>query len=257
MAGHLIVLLPVAAVWVAAAVVADGLPRLDRARALRRRTGWLSALTLHRPGADRRACCSWACRARATRWSTGPPPASALAAAPALMVAVCTVRRVRRLRAGAGAFARAPETPAPHGLRAAGAHPLIGLPLQVTALATVPAVVSAAGAGPPRRTGRDRPRDHRGRARRRRDRGTPRAAAQPARRAGDAGGRRLTASGSRPARIAARGSPGSPRTSGPASRAAARSPSGAAPSAARAAADGPPGTRRSPAASRPAGTTAR
>ncbi|MGC1210452.1 MAG: hypothetical protein WA890_04175, partial [Micromonospora sp.] len=43
------------------------------------------------------------------------------------------------------AFAAAPDTPAPHGLRAAAAHPLIGLPLQVTALALAPALVSAAG----------------------------------------------------------------------------------------------------------------
>ncbi|GAA4568266.1 hypothetical protein GCM10023176_22290 [Micromonospora coerulea] len=144
MAGHLIVLLPVAAVWVAAAVVADGLPRLDRARALRRRTGWLSALT--RTGLALTAAVllvglQSAGDTLVDRAATG----LALTAAPALMVAVCTVRRVRRLRAGAGAFARAPETPAPHGLRAAGAHPLIGLPLQVTALTTVPAVVSAAG----------------------------------------------------------------------------------------------------------------
>ncbi|MBM0259004.1 hypothetical protein JNW89_21785, partial [Micromonospora sp. 4G55] len=46
MDGHLIVLLPIAGVWLAAGVVADRLPRLDRARALRRRTGWLLALTL-------------------------------------------------------------------------------------------------------------------------------------------------------------------------------------------------------------------
>ena len=62
------------------------------------------------------------------------------------MAAVCSVRRVRRLWAGAGAFASAPATPAPHGLRAAAAHPLIGLPLQVTALATLPAVIAATGA---------------------------------------------------------------------------------------------------------------
>ncbi len=141
---HLAVLLPVAAVWVAAAVVADGLPRLDRARALRRRTGWLSALTL--AGLALTAAVLFA-----GLQSAGGTPVDraatglAVAAFPALVVAVCTVRRVRRLRAGAGAFARAPETPAPHGLRAAAAHPLIGLPLQVTALAVVPAVISAAG----------------------------------------------------------------------------------------------------------------
>ncbi|MGC4852234.1 hypothetical protein ACLQ24_02280 [Micromonospora sp. DT4] len=68
-----------------------------------------------------------------------------LATGPALVVAVCSVRRIRRLRARAGAFDAAPGTPAPHGLRAAAAHPLVGLPLQVTALATLPAVIATAG----------------------------------------------------------------------------------------------------------------
>ncbi|MFE9689907.1 hypothetical protein [Micromonospora sp. NPDC005806] len=141
---HLTVLLPVAAVWLAAGVVADGLPRLDRARALRRRTGWLSALTLT-------GLLLTAAILVVGPQSAGTTPIDraaaglTLAAAPALVVAVCTLRRVRRLRAGAGAFAAAPDTPAPHGLRAAAAHPLIGLPLQVTALAVLPAVVSAAG----------------------------------------------------------------------------------------------------------------
>ncbi|MFC4149187.1 hypothetical protein ACFO0M_23295 [Micromonospora mangrovi] len=141
---HLAVLLPIAAVWTAAGIVADGLPRLDRARALRRRTGWLSALTLT-------GLVLTAGVLLAGLQSAGTTPVDraaaglGLAAAPALVVAVCTTRRVRRLRAGAGAFARAPEIPAPHGLRAAAAHPLIGLPLQVTALAVVPALVSAAG----------------------------------------------------------------------------------------------------------------
>ena len=71
--------------------------------------------------------------------------ALALAAVPSLVVAVCTVRRVRRLRAGAGAFASAPGTPAPYGLRAAAAHPLVGLPVQVTALTMVPALIVAGG----------------------------------------------------------------------------------------------------------------
>ena len=142
---HLTVLLPIAAVWLAAGIVADGLPRLDRARALRRRTGWLSALTLTGLGLT-------AAVLIAGLQSAGTTPVDraaaglALAATPAAVVALCTVRRVRRLRAGAGAFAAAPDTPAPHGLRAAAAHPLIGLPLQVTALALVPALVSAAGA---------------------------------------------------------------------------------------------------------------
>lgn len=144
MDSHLLVLLPVAAVWAAAGVVADGLPRLDRACALRRRTGWLSALALT-------GLALTAAVLALGLQSDGTTPigrAAAdlrLAAAPALVAAVCSVRRIRRLRAGAGAFATAPDTPAPHGLRAAAAHPLLGLPLQVTALAVLPAVVSAAG----------------------------------------------------------------------------------------------------------------
>jgi hypothetical protein len=144
MADQLAVLLPVTAVWVAAAVVADGLPRLDRARALRRRTGWVSALVLTGLALTAAVLFTGLQSAGGTAVDRAAG-GLALAAVPALLVAVCTVRRVRRLRAGAGAFARAPETPAPHGLRAAAAHPLIGLPVQVTALATVPAVVSAAG----------------------------------------------------------------------------------------------------------------
>ncbi|MFG2056407.1 hypothetical protein ACGFI9_20525 [Micromonospora sp. NPDC048930] len=144
MDGHLIVLLPVAAVWAAAGIVADGLPRLDRARALRRRTGWLSGLTL--TGLVLTAAVLFVGLQSA---GTTPIDRAAsgllLAAGPALVVAVCSVRRIRRLWAGAGAFAAAPDTPAPHGLRAAAAHPLVGLPLQLTALAVLPSLVSAAG----------------------------------------------------------------------------------------------------------------
>jgi hypothetical protein len=141
---QLTVLLPVAAVWLAAGIVADGLPRPDRARALRRRTGWLLALTLTGLGLTAAVLAAGLQSAGATPFDRAAE-GLAVAAAPGLVVAVCTVRRVRRLRAGAGAFAAAPETPAPHGLRAAAAHPLIGLPLQVTALATMPAVISASG----------------------------------------------------------------------------------------------------------------
>ncbi|MGW4151746.1 hypothetical protein ACWEDF_01140 [Micromonospora chersina] len=141
---HLTVLLPLAAVWLAAGVVADGLPRLDRARVLRRRTGWLSALVLTGLALTAAVLAVGLQSAGTTaldRAAAGLTPA----AAPALVVAVCTVRRIRWLRAGAGAFAAAPDTPAPHGLRAAAAHPLIGMPLQVTALAMLGAVLPAAG----------------------------------------------------------------------------------------------------------------
>ncbi|GLZ56624.1 MULTISPECIES: hypothetical protein [Micromonospora] len=144
MESQLTILLPVAAVWLAAGIVADGLPRLRNTRVLRRRTGWLLVLAL--TGATLTAAVLGG-----GLFSAGTAPVDraaaglTLAAGPALVATVCSVRRIRRLRAGAGAFASAPATPAPHGLRAAAAHPLVGLPLQVTALATVPGLVAAAG----------------------------------------------------------------------------------------------------------------
>ncbi|MFI6242422.1 hypothetical protein ACIBEF_21365 [Micromonospora sp. NPDC050795] len=145
MESQLSILLPVAAVWLAAGVVADGLPRLRNTRMLRRRTGWLLVLALT-------GVALTAAVLGGGLFSAGTAPidrAAAgliLAAGPALVAAVCSVRRIRRLWAGAGAFVSAPAAPAPHGLRAAAAHPLVGLPLQVTALATVPALIAAAGA---------------------------------------------------------------------------------------------------------------
>ncbi|GIJ08647.1 hypothetical protein Van01_18610 [Micromonospora andamanensis] len=146
MQSHLALLLPVIAVWWTAGYLADGLPRLNHARELRRHTGWLLALTLTGLGLT-------VALPVAGLATVGPTLADraadglALAALPALLVAACTVRRLRRLWAGAGALAAAPGTPAPHGLRAAAAHPLLGLPLQVTGLALLPAVVAASGAG--------------------------------------------------------------------------------------------------------------
>jgi hypothetical protein len=144
MESQLTILLPIAAVWLAAGVVADGLPRLRNTRMLRRRTGWLLVLAL--TGV---ALTAAVLGGGLLSGGTAPVDQAAagltLAAGPALVATVCSVRRIRRLRAGAGAFASAPATPAPHGLRAAAAHPLVGLPLQVTALATVPALIAAAG----------------------------------------------------------------------------------------------------------------
>jgi hypothetical protein len=144
MESQLTILLPVAAVWLAAGILADRLPRLRDARALRRRTGWLLALALA-------GVALLAAVAIGGLASTGDTPIDraaaglTLATGPALVVAACSLRRIRRLRAGAGAFDTAPGTPAPHGLRAAAAHPLVGMPLQATALATLPAVIAAAG----------------------------------------------------------------------------------------------------------------
>ncbi|MEH0846322.1 hypothetical protein V6U81_28500, partial [Micromonospora sp. CPCC 205711] len=92
---RLIVLLPIAAVWLAAGVVADGLPRLDRARALRRRTGWLLALTVTGLGLTGGALAAGMTSAGATPVDRAAGDL-ALAAGPALAVAVCTLRRTRR-----------------------------------------------------------------------------------------------------------------------------------------------------------------
>ncbi|MCX4469142.1 hypothetical protein OOK41_02230 [Micromonospora sp. NBC_01655] len=144
MDGHLIVLLPVAGVWLAAGILADRLPRLDRARALRRRTGWLLALTLTGLGLTAGVLAA-GLQSAGTGTVDRAAAGLALAATPALLVGASTARRVRRLWTGAGALATAPHAPAPHGLRAAAAHPLVGLPLQVTGLATIPGVLSASG----------------------------------------------------------------------------------------------------------------
>ncbi|MFF5177002.1 hypothetical protein ACFY2Q_03100 [Micromonospora sp. NPDC000316] len=145
MESQLAILLPVAAVWLAAAVLADGLPRLRDTSTLRRRTGWLLALALTGVALAAAAAIGGLVSAGTTPVGQAAE-ALTLAIGPAFVVAACSVRRIRRLWAGAGAFETAPGTPAPHGLRAAAAHPLLGLPLQVTALATVPAVIAAAGA---------------------------------------------------------------------------------------------------------------
>ncbi|TDB81243.1 hypothetical protein [Micromonospora sp. KC721] len=153
MESQLVVLAPIAVVWLAAGIVADGLPRLDRARALRRRTGWLLALTLTGLGATAAVLLT----DLASTGDTLADRAAAgvtVAAVPGIVVAVCAVRRARRLRRGAQALATAPDTPAPYGLRATAAHPLIVLPVQVTALATVPPLLATVGvdltAGPGR-----------------------------------------------------------------------------------------------------------
>ncbi|MEU6072481.1 hypothetical protein [Micromonospora sp. NPDC047074] len=148
MESHLTVLLPLAAVWLAAGWLADGLPRLDHARALRRRTGWVLALTLAGLGLTAAVLVAGLSSAGATA-ADRAAAGLGLAAAPALVVAASTVRRMRRLRAGAGALASAPGTPAPYGLRAAAGHPLVGLPVQVTGLTILPAVVTASSPGLP------------------------------------------------------------------------------------------------------------
>ena len=121
------------AVWLGAGLLADTLPAARSARELRRRAGLLSLLVA----------------AGATVFIAVPlvtallpgesmAPVAALApAVPALVVLTAGLRRLTRVRRGAGAFATAPMTPVPPALRAAAAHPLMLVPLQVTGLAAL------------------------------------------------------------------------------------------------------------------------
>ncbi|MFB6391508.1 hypothetical protein [Polymorphospora lycopeni] len=140
---ELATLLAVAAVWLTAGVVADGLPAVGTARGLRRRTALLVALA----GTGLAAMAGVAAVALVTTDVAADQALRALAlpAVPAVVVAVATTRRLLRLHRGAGAFASAPHTPAPPALRAAAAHPLLAMPLQVAGLLTLPATVTAAG----------------------------------------------------------------------------------------------------------------
>jgi hypothetical protein len=77
--------------------------------------------------------------------ASAAPAAALLPAVPAMIVLTLTVRRLTQIRRGAGAFATAPLAPIPPGLRAAAAHPLVSVPLQVTGLAAVSGIPIAAG----------------------------------------------------------------------------------------------------------------
>ncbi|QGN46096.1 hypothetical protein ACN26Y_07270 [Micromonospora sp. WMMD558] len=146
MESQLVVLLPLAVVWLAAGWLADRLPRATYARDLRRQAGRVLALT-----ATGLVLTATVLVVGLSSGDSSPADRAAaglgLAAVPAIAVAACAVRRVRRLWAGAGAFAAAPATPAPHGLRAAAAHPLVGLPVQLTGLAILPALAAALAPG--------------------------------------------------------------------------------------------------------------
>ncbi|HTF09503.1 MAG TPA: hypothetical protein VK659_15150 [Asanoa sp.] len=129
----------IAAAALAAAALADLLPRATTAAVLRRRAARLQLLV----GGLLTVLAAIGLAGLAGYDDL--VPAVVPLAVPALAVGFFSLRRLGRVRRGAAAFATAPHTPAPPGLRAAAAHPLLALPIQVTALAGVAAVLAAAG----------------------------------------------------------------------------------------------------------------
>jgi hypothetical protein len=130
-----------AVLWLAAGLIADGLPASATAAALHRRvvllTGVVAAATamvvavplvnLGRPG---------------------PEPAGTaivLVCVPVAVVLTISVRRLAQVRRGAAALATAPLAPLPPGLTAGAAHPLVVVPMQVAGLAAVAGLPIAAG----------------------------------------------------------------------------------------------------------------
>ena len=129
-----------AAIWLTAGLLAEGLPTTRTARELRRRAGLLSVLV----GAGTAVFVAVPVVAGLLA-SVSATPAALLPAVPAMVVLTATVRRLGQIRRGAAAFATAPLTPLPPGLRAAAAHPLVSVPLQITGLAALAGLPIAAG----------------------------------------------------------------------------------------------------------------
>ncbi len=140
-AADLILIGALAAIWLTAGLLADGLPVARTAAELRRRAGLLSILV----GAGAAVFVAVPVVTGALSGPSAAPTAALLAAVPAIVVMTTTLRRLGQVRAGAGAFATAPQAPVPPGLRAAAAHPLVAAPLQVTGLAALVGLPIAAG----------------------------------------------------------------------------------------------------------------
>lgn len=130
-----------AAIWLTAGLLADGLPVARSAAELRRRAGLLSILV----GGGAVVFVAVPVITGALPGPSAAPTAALLTAVPAMVVLTSTRRRLGQVRRGAGAFATAPQAPVPPGLRAAAAHPLIAAPLQVTGLAALVGLPIAAG----------------------------------------------------------------------------------------------------------------
>lgn len=140
-AADLILIGALAAVWLTAGLLADGLPVARTAARMRRRAGLLSLLV----GGGAAVFVAVPVITGILAGPSAAPTAALPAAVPAIIVMTATLRRLGQVRAGAGAFATAPQTPVPPGLRAAAAHPLIAAPLQVTGLGALVGLPVAAG----------------------------------------------------------------------------------------------------------------
>jgi len=121
------------AVWLTAGLLADALPGARSARELRRRSGTLSLLV----GGGAAVFVAIPLITALLPGDSAAPAAALAPAVPALVVLTASLRQLTRVRRGAGAFAAAPLTPVPPALRAAAAHPILLVPLQVTGLATL------------------------------------------------------------------------------------------------------------------------
>lgn len=140
-AADLILISALAGVWLAAGLLAETLPAARTALELRRRSVLLSTLIALGAG----VFVAVPLVADLVPGQSAAPAAALLAAFPGLFALVVTFRRLTRVRQGAGAFAAAPQTPAPPALRAAAAHPLITTPVQVTGLAALVGLPIAGG----------------------------------------------------------------------------------------------------------------
>jgi hypothetical protein len=139
--GDLIVIGGLAAIWLTAGLLAEGLATAGSARAVGRLAGLLSILV----GAGAAVLVIVPIVAALVPGTSPLPPAVLPAAVPALIVLTASLRRLTMLRRAAAAFATAPLAPLPPALRAAAAHPMIAGPLQVTGLAALIGLPIAGG----------------------------------------------------------------------------------------------------------------
>ncbi|WP_033343411.1 hypothetical protein [Catenuloplanes japonicus] len=144
---HLGAMLALAALWLTAGALADGLPGASSARVLRQRSGTVLALA-----AGGLAVLVALLLIPAPEWAPATPGAIdpqrlalLLPLLPAALAAGFALRRVARLWTGASAFTSAPNVPLPPALRAGGAHPLLAIPLQATGLAALAGGALATG----------------------------------------------------------------------------------------------------------------